>query len=127
MSVISSAAFPEHLLTQLQQSAGAAVRRLKSLFYLHRNSGWYVNGSGNYAVRAHITSVRDQGVTVFLTIRTGCHRAEYVFHRLPVSFPEGITGRRNVYRYACRLTNHLAHLRYRFLSGALSHDRRAAQ
>lgn len=45
MSVISSAVFPEHLLTQLQQSADAAVRRLKSLFYLRRNSGWYVNGS----------------------------------------------------------------------------------
>lgn len=115
MSVISSAVFPEHLLTQLQQSADVAVRRLKSLFYLQRNSGWYVNGSGNYAVRAHITSVRDQGVTVFLTVRTGCHRAEYVFHRLPVSYPEGITGRRNAYRYACRQAQHLAHLRYRFL------------
>ncbi len=102
MSVISSAVFPEHLLTQLQQSADAAVRRLKSFIYLHRNSSWYVNGSGNYAVRAHISSVKDQGVNVFLTVRTGCHRAEYVFHRLPVSFPEGITGRRNAYLYACR-------------------------
>lgn len=90
MSVISSAVFPEHLLTQLQQSADAVVRRLKSFIYLHRNSSWYVNGSGNYAVRAHISSVKDQGVNVFLTVRTGCHRAEYVFHRLPVSFPEGI-------------------------------------
>ena len=102
MSVISSVVFPEHLLTQLQQSADAAVRRLKSFFYLRRNSGWYVNGSGNYAVRAHITSVKDQGVRVFLTVRTGCHRAEYVFHRLSVTFPEGITGRRNAYLYACR-------------------------
>jgi len=115
MSVISSAVSPEYLLTQLQQSADAAVRRLKSFFYLHRNSGWYVNDSGNYAVRAHITSVRGQAVTVFLTVRTGCHRAEYVFHRLPVSFPEGITGRRNAHLYACRQAQHMAHLRYRFL------------
>ncbi|EFH8165170.1 MULTISPECIES: hypothetical protein [Enterobacterales] len=122
MSVISSAIFPEHLLTQLQQSADAAVRKLKSFIYLHRNSSWYVNGSGNYAVRAHISSVKDQGVNVFLTVRTGCHRAEYVFHRLPVSFPEGITGRRNAYRHACRQAQHLAHLRYRFLSGGHSHD-----
>lgn len=122
MSVISSAVFPEHLLTQLQQSVDAVVRRLKSFIYLHRNSSWYVNGSGNYAVRAHISSVKDQGVNVFLTVRTGCHRAEYVFHRLPVSFPEGITGRRNAYLYACRQAQHLAHLRYRFLSGGHSHD-----
>ncbi|ELS2657094.1 hypothetical protein QPO66_001606 [Salmonella enterica] len=122
MSVISSAIFPEHLLTQLQQSADAAVRKLKSFIYLNRNSSWYVNGSGNYAVRAHISSVKDQGVNVFLTVRTGCHRAEYVFHRLPVSFPEGITGRRNAYRHACRQAQHLAHLRYRFLSGGHSHD-----
>ncbi|WP_187394383.1 hypothetical protein [Citrobacter freundii complex sp. CFNIH2] len=115
MSVISSAVFPEHLLTQFQQSADAAVRRLKSLFYLRRNSVWYVNGSGNCAVRAHITSVKGQGSRVFLTVRTGCHRAEYVFHRLPVSFPEGMTGRRNAYHYACRQAQHLAHLRYRFL------------
>ncbi len=116
MPVISSAVFPEYLLTQLQQSADAAVRRLKSFFYLHRSSGWYVNGSGNYAVRAHITSVKDQGFRVFLTVRRGCHRAEYVFHRLPVSSPEGITGRRNAYLYACRQARHLAHLRYRFTS-----------
>ncbi|EIL4051350.1 hypothetical protein NEE94_002188 [Salmonella enterica] len=122
MSVISSAVFPEHLLTQLQQSADAVVRRLRSFIYLHRNSSWYVNGSGNYAVRAHISYVKDQGVNVFLTVRTGCHRAEYVFHRLPVSFPEGITGRRNAYLYACRQAQHLAHLRYRFLSGGHSHD-----
>ena len=122
MSVISFAVFPEHLLTQLQQSADAAVRRLKSFIYLHRNSSWYVNGSGNYAVRAHITAVKHQGVNVFLTVRTGCHRAEYVFHRLPVSFPEGITGRRNAYRHACRQAQHLAHLRYRFLFGGHSHD-----
>ena len=122
MSVISSAIFPEHLLTQLQQSADAAVRKLKSFIYLHRNSSWYVNGSGNYAVRAHISSDKDQGVNVFLTVRTGCHRAEYVFHSLPVSFPEGITGRRNAYRHACRQAQHLAHLRYRFLSGGHSHD-----
>lgn len=116
MSVISSAVFPEHLFTQLQQSADAAARRLKSFIYLHRNSGWYFNGSVNYAVRAHITSVKDQGVKVFLTVRTGCHRAEFVFHRLQVSFPKGITGRRNAYRHACRQAQHLAHLRYRFLS-----------
>ena len=115
MSVISSAIFPEHILTQLQQSADAAVRKLKSFIYLHRNSNWYVNGSGNYAVRAHITTGKDQGVNVFLTVRTGCHRAGYVFHRLSVSFPEGITGRRNTYLYACRQVQHLAHLRYRFL------------
>ncbi len=69
MSVISSAVFPEYLLTQLQQSADAAVRRLKSLFYLRRNSGWYVNGSGNYAVRAHITSVK--GKRTAGTVLTG--------------------------------------------------------
>ncbi|WP_155242177.1 hypothetical protein [Citrobacter freundii] len=122
MSVISSAVFPEHLLTQLQQSADATVRRLKSFIYLHRNSSWYVNGSDNYAVRAHITSVKDQGVNVFLTVRTGCHRGEYAFHRLLVSLPEGMTGRRNAYLYACRQAQYLAHLRYRFLSGGHSHD-----
>ena len=66
MSVISSAIFPEHILTQLQQSADAAVRKLKSFIYLHRNSNWYVNGSGNYAVRAHISSVKDRALTSFL-------------------------------------------------------------
>ncbi|MCM7635748.1 hypothetical protein [Enterobacter bugandensis] len=61
MPVISSAVFPEYLLTQLQQSADAAARRLKSFIYLHRNSGWYVNGSGNYAVRAHMALLQIVG------------------------------------------------------------------
>ena len=66
MSVISSAVFPEHLLTQLQQSLTQLSGRLKSFIYLHRNSSWYVNGSGNYAVRAHITAVKHRMLTSFL-------------------------------------------------------------
>ena len=63
MSVISSAIFPEHILTQLQQSADAAVRKLKSFIYLHRNSNWYVNGSGNYATY-QLTLNTDRDVVV---------------------------------------------------------------
>jgi hypothetical protein len=85
MPVISSAVFPEYLLTQLQQSADAAARRLKSFIYLHRNSGWYVNAR-EIMPSVRISPLADQGVNVFLTVRTGCHRAGYVFHRLSVSF-----------------------------------------
>jgi hypothetical protein len=88
MPVISSAVFPEYLLTQLQQSADAAARRLKSFIYLHRNSGWYVNGSGNYAVRAHITTGKDQGVNVFFLPSVPAATAPGMFSP-PVSFLSG--------------------------------------
>lgn len=117
MTAFSTTVFPENVLTQLHQYADAITHRIKSLIYMRRSSCWYVNSTGNYAVCAHITSDKNAHFRAYLTVRTGCYQAAYVYNTLPISLPKEISGRgrRQTFLFACRQAEHMAHLRYRFL------------
>lgn len=79
---------------------------------LPHDSNWFINISGNFAVRAHVVTT-EKGLRVWLTLRRGWHSGEYVYSRLAVPVPENV-GWRKAYRLACRQAEHLAHFRYRF-------------
>lgn len=94
------------------------VEKITALMAPPRFSKWYVNETGNFAVRAHVICGRDRLFRAVLTIRRGCYKAEYIYSQVQIVLPCDRSERRKAFRLACRQAEHLARLRYRFLSGS---------
>jgi len=106
MSVFTSSVVPDFF--SILQRVKSAVQRIP----LHTD--WFVNASGNFAVRAYVVCCDDGSVIALLTLRNGWYKGGYTYDHTEVALPCRHTERRRAYRLACQHAEHLARLRYRF-------------
>ncbi|ADE63239.1 hypothetical protein GC330_00380 [Yersinia pestis] len=106
MSVFTFSVVPEFF--SILQRVKSAVQRIP----LHTD--WFVNASGNFAVRAHVICSNDGSVSALLTLRKGWYKGEYTYASTHVVLSCKHTERRKAYRLASQHAEHLARLRYRF-------------
>lgn len=111
MSVLPDSFHPR--LNSFHQCGKKIIQRITEASRLSRRSAWFINRSGNFAVRAHVVSTT-QGLRIWLTFRRGWHSGEYIYSHCPVFCTEGKVRRWKAYRLACQQAEHLAHFRYRF-------------
>ncbi|MCX8966314.1 hypothetical protein EHW66_15370 [Erwinia psidii] len=111
MSALSTVLTPR--FTSFNQRVKAVIQQLVGTSRVHRRSDWFINGTGNLAVRADIVPTAD-GFHGWLTFREGWYEGSYVYSRRLIAFPGGKIRSQKAWRLACQQAEHLAHLRYRF-------------
>ncbi|MNI74104.1 hypothetical protein D3C73_1301690 [compost metagenome] len=101
-------------LSPIQQRVMSVIQRIRSLMTPPHVSDWYVNATGNFAVRAQVVCGDDGTVRARLTLRQGWYNNAYSYSSLQIELPGQANKRQKAFRLACQQAEHLTKLRYRF-------------